>query len=468
MARTDGIGRGLLHGGLIGAAALAALSLAVPVEKTAPSGPALQVPASETEVAATPRADVPSETAQTGPDADAGRASGNPPPATSATDGASPAEISVPEDGQAAIPDASQDNAGAVAAPQPETRMAPPTGSEFARAEDLAPTVPAASVPPSTSATVAGVAEPAAESLPQPTTGPGSRPDAQNQTETPRAADEGQLAVDAPMAEAALPATQPNPLRPDQPGQDAGLAPASRAAPTAPEEAEATALPRAESLPASAGTPRPDAPGAPDPATITDAATETPAAQTGTAISPDPTDADTQAASPDRASEVSSRPAAPTLETPDPRRETVPPPPVDADEGAVDDAPSGTEAERDASQMPDAGPVADAATGDAVQSENGLVANVNERNDTSEAAVENEATSLADAVAPSPSADGDENAASGPAVLSDDAGEAASPTDPQMSPSATGRGDIPAPGGSDAGRPAPDLDVPALPLTVLP
>ncbi len=383
MARTDGIGRGFVHGPLIGAAALAGLSLAIPLRETQPP--------------AEPTAPI------TAPSATA-----KPEPAAPPEQIVAPVQQPV---GQAEDP--------AATPPQPATQLAPPTGSEFARAEDLPPTLPGHSSAPAMTSAVVEVAEPAAESLPQPTTGPANRPDAQNQTEMPRPADEAQIAVAAPQAETPQPVTQPIPVRLGQPAQDTGLAAASRAAPAAPDEAEDTALPAAESLPATALAQRPDAPvdaASPDPATIAEAAGGAPDAQTGTEATASP-DEDTSTPPAAQQPETAPRVSAPVLETPDPRRESVPPPPAAAEEAD------------DVAVLPDA----DLGTGAVEADDEG------ETDAAEPAAVSPEATEP-------------------PAV-------AAEP--PVTAPAPVPANDSAAPSGTQ-GRPAPDLDIPALPLTSMP
>lgn len=299
MARTDGIGRGVLHGSLIGVAVLAGLSLAFPLRETAPvEGGELPVASVDPQ----------------------------------------PTEVPVPEV-QAA--EAAEENADT---PLSEMQMGPPTGSEFARTEDQPPSLPASSSAPSLAGQVVEVALPRAESQPQPT-GPATRPDTQDQTEAPQLGDELPLQVTAPAVDAAQPESQPNPARPTEPARDAGLAAASRAAPTTPDEAERTVLPGAETLPGTRLAARPEAPvdiRSPEPAHAGVTAGDMPAAQTGTEATSSPVEDDTamESAPPVEASPQTTRPSAPVLEAPDPARETVPPPPAAAD--AIEERPAET------------------------------------------------------------------------------------------------------------------------------
>ncbi|TKW67984.1 MAG: hypothetical protein DI616_02410 [Paracoccus denitrificans] len=327
MARTDGIGRGLLHGTLIGAAALAALSLALPSRETA----------RDADIAV----DTPAEIPLGAPQDTSGNAISGPVPDTQvqSVPRPDPIQMAVEDAASASTPQGS---------PGAETQMRPPTGSEFARAEDLPPTVPGSANAPATVAELAEVAEPAPETLPRQTTGPASRPDAQDEAVAPHAAQDDQLAAAAPQAETAAPATQANPARVSQPGQDQGPAAASRAAPTAPEQAEDTALPASESLPTTSAVQRPDMPGgtnSPASASTGETANGAPAVQTGVSPAGNPADDDnSEAARPaDADTATDPRTSAPVLQTPDPRRESVPPPPPAAGDDVAATAPEQVE-----------------------------------------------------------------------------------------------------------------------------
>lgn len=401
MARTDGIGRGVLHGSLIGVAVLAGLSLAFPLRDTAP-------------------------------------VEGDKAPAASVDP--QPVEASEPVQEAQAV-QAEEPAAENAATPLSEMQMGPPSGSEFARTEDRQPSLPATSSAPSMAGQVAEVELPSAESLPLPT-GPGTRPDTQDQTEAPQVGDESQLQVVAPAAEAAQPESQPNPVRLAEPAQDAGLAQASRAAPSAPEETEEIALPGAEAVPDTRLAARPEAPTAPrssEPATEAVSAGDLPSAQTGTEATSSPIEEDAamESANPVEADQQTARPSAPVLEAPDSARETVPPPPAAADMPPVEE------------------PVAE-------------IAEPAARVDTGETLPEVSPSELAEAVpepvmlpaiAPEPAPEPE------PEPVVEQVAQAAA----EPATSAPVPGSEPAaPAVPTMGYPAPDLDIPSLSLTGLP
>ncbi|MDO5606292.1 MAG: hypothetical protein Q4G25_14130, partial [Paracoccus sp. (in: a-proteobacteria)] len=270
MARSYGFGRGALHGALIGAGALAVLSLALPGPQTRPAVP---------EAGESARPGVGGGAGPAAPATGAGPAGDAPAPPVPDDDGG----LSAPQAESGQGPDAVMQEAGGVAgggagvlspaartggagiAPDavtdsrpsggddtgvPVTRMSPPPGSEFARREDLPPVVPAPSAAPGLGQSAApAVSVPVAENAPQAATLPGARPDPLSAADTLQPVEDQPAGPATPAPDPARPATAPAPGAVDAPARDTGPMPASRAAPAPPPEDEVTILPGSEGRP---------------------------------------------------------------------------------------------------------------------------------------------------------------------------------------------------------------------------
>ncbi|MFV0408227.1 MAG: hypothetical protein ACK5LJ_00565 [Paracoccus sp. (in: a-proteobacteria)] len=199
MARSDEFRRGALHGTLIGAGVLVAVALFIPVHR---QGEPDRIDTGE---------NPPSETVPLPEDAASGgeRPASKPAPVIIAAD-------PVPGPDQPAMADADrtpgisgEDASGDL------IHMAPPAGSEFARAEDLPPRLPGTGSGPGGSALAAAPAvfAPQVETAPRPSIGSVSRPAIPSSTDHPApdsAADTAPeiaalSAPDIPAAEMALP-----------------------------------------------------------------------------------------------------------------------------------------------------------------------------------------------------------------------------------------------------------------------
>ncbi|WBU63044.1 hypothetical protein [Paracoccus aerodenitrificans] len=312
MARSDGFGRGALHGALIGVAALGALSLALPVERGQPEADGM---AGDETVAA-----VDSGSAETG-------------------GGASDAS----ESGAAVVPDAPEivqedtetaslpadEPQPAAADTSPETRMGPPVGSEFARSEDLPPSIPGEASAPGVSDAAAAPEIPVAESLPRPVTVPVNRPEAIDLTRPPQQESGQAISVQRPSPDALRPVTVSLPEQVAAPAQDEGPNDASRNAPEAPATRLEANIPAEDTSPDISGFVRAAAPEAPEPADVPQGASVSgqPDALQDPASVPAPVSMDTDP-DPSAEADATTRSPVPPLASPDPQREAVPPPPA--------------------------------------------------------------------------------------------------------------------------------------------
>lgn len=203
----------------------------------------------------------------------------------------------------------------------PATRMPPPPGSEFARNEDRAPVAPAgvADSRPAPNPAVRFVTVPISEPAPARQAAPAARPDAATDTNAPATEQNVQPAPDMPAAGEIAQKPQ-TPVRIDLPQQDAGPQSGPREAPGPPDAQSDAVIPTAESTPNAAQTPpsRPDAP-------VTQGSAQ------GTRL------------------------VSPSLNPPDPMRESVPPPPPAAEQGQAGQTSDGAGSRADeAVDLPDA------------------------------------------------------------------------------------------------------------------
>ncbi|WBU54251.1 hypothetical protein [Paracoccus sp. SCSIO 75233] len=356
MAKGTGFGRGVLHGGLLGAATIAALSLVLPQPER--GGDPAAVAATQTD----PGAAVPSTPGEA-PSVRMPEAPAVSPDAARVTDDISVGNTSMPDSSPtapvspgpepqdtdaASVPEIAETPEPDAAEPQPSepqptgpdeatTSLRPPPGSEFARAEDVPPTIPGQSEAPLSGSDAVALPfdAPAVEPPPDPSTETALQPDPLTGAEPPQPADAEVTVPVTPSADADAPAGVAAPERIGTPRQDTGPMPESRAAPVPPAQAEpGVTVPETDRGPETATPTRPaapDAPGATPPAMQDDPSA--PVSQTGTAeTAAAPVPETAQVPLPQEAAQPS-RDAPPALSTPDNQREEVPEPP-----GASEDA----------------------------------------------------------------------------------------------------------------------------------
>lgn len=227
MATSDEFRRGALHGSLIGATALAALSLAIPLPmsdgKTGvpvadlSDGAMISAPRIQDDL---PRIDVAPVSGGTIDETSSARVSELP------EDAYNNHEIIIVSE----VPDTIDPAAGDV---RKSVQMIPPAGSEFSRAEDLSPQLPANSPAPGTPGLSAApaVSTPGFEEAPSMAVRTVTRPDTLNHAEALPPGPEQQSVPDMPSAGDSLPVFVRLPDRIVVPMQDREPMAASSAAP---------------------------------------------------------------------------------------------------------------------------------------------------------------------------------------------------------------------------------------------